>query len=613
MVLHGSKLRGTTNMKTLILLTSFFTLTCFGIGSTTTTKQIKNINGSFTSDNTIYNSGFELGSGGWTASGGTFSTTTTAANVGRGSVAGSFDGSAAAQTLTSSAITIPAGLYGKNAVISCNVQGASATLTVAAWDGSANLSVATPITSQATYARTSVNFIAPTSGTVAVQFKTVAVNEPIIYIDDCYIGAADTFNISQVSQATYVGSIKWAGTSSCSWSTSSASFANFAADADCPTATVDGLVTAPGTKIPAAVITNAQPGVYVFVAQGQLINSGSAGVCNIRFSDGTSNFGSGTLYGSASQNMTPLGLEGPVTYTTTQSSLTVNIQGRAEAGTCNLSNDVSGREQSIAVYRYPLTSELAVRPEQSNFGWTAYTPTYVGLGTVTSSTANYRRVGDNLELRGTLTTGTVTAATVSVSLPTGLTTATTPIIQATQSCGQVLSGQTGSNIMYVICPAASATLNFSVQNGSNFATNTVLGTNFIASSTLITWDATVAISGWNANQNAPILVGSVTSGSPGAERLERAKIEITGATCIVTDTSLSGWITCTRTSTGRADVTFAAGLFSATPACAGSGESGSRFVVIQPTSTTAGFFSIYAPPAGDFVNEKGRIMCMGPR
>ena len=594
-------------MKTLILLTSFFTLTCFGIGSTTTTKQIKNINGSFTSDNTIYNSGFELGSGGWTASGGTFSTTTTAANVGRGSVAGSFDGSAAAQTLTSSAITIPAGLYGKNAVISCNVQGASATLTVAAWDGSANLSVATPITSQATYARTSVNFIAPTSGTVAVQFKTVAVNEPIIYIDDCYIGAADTFNISQVSQATYVGSIKWAGTASCSWSTSSASFANFAADADCPTATVDGLVTAPGTKIPAAVITNAQPGVYVFVAQGQLINSGSGGVCNLRFSDGTNNFGSGTLYGSASQNMTPLGLEGPVTYTTTQSSLTVNIQVRAEAGTCNISNDVSGREVSIAVYRYPLTSELAIRPEQSNFGWTAYTPTYVGLGTVTSSTANYRRVGDNLELRGTLTTGTVTAAAVSVSLPTGLTTATTPIIQATQSCGQVLSGQTGSNIMYVICPAASTTLNFSVQNGSNFATNTVLGTNFISSSTLITWNATVAISGWNANQNAPILVGSVTSGNAGALRIEAAELNCDASSAITSQTSSVFVATIGNRSTTSCAITFPAGTWSSAPYCTFSTKAAANSSGLTVTSTTAG--TIFGPSA----DYDGYLTCIGPR
>lgn len=53
--------------------------------------------------------------------------------------------------------------------------------------------------------------------------------------------------------------------------------------------------------------------------------------------------------------------------------------------------------------------------------WTSYTPSTNGLGTVTIDAAKWRRVGDTLELEVSLTTGTVTASTAYISLPTGLT------------------------------------------------------------------------------------------------------------------------------------------------------------------------------------------------
>jgi len=52
--------------------------------------------------------------------------------------------------------------------------------------------------------------------------------------------------------------------------------------------------------------------------------------------------------------------------------------------------------------------------------WIAYTPTFIGFGTVTSETGFYRRVGDSIEVNAFWTTGTVTATRATISLPPGL-------------------------------------------------------------------------------------------------------------------------------------------------------------------------------------------------
>lgn len=53
--------------------------------------------------------------------------------------------------------------------------------------------------------------------------------------------------------------------------------------------------------------------------------------------------------------------------------------------------------------------------------WTSWTPTFVGVGTVTNIKMKYRTVGsDSIEIEGTFTVGTPTATTVTMSLPASL-------------------------------------------------------------------------------------------------------------------------------------------------------------------------------------------------
>lgn len=51
--------------------------------------------------------------------------------------------------------------------------------------------------------------------------------------------------------------------------------------------------------------------------------------------------------------------------------------------------------------------------------WEPYLPVFTGLGTVTSITFWWRRVGSTMEILGGFTTGTCTAANASITIPSG--------------------------------------------------------------------------------------------------------------------------------------------------------------------------------------------------
>jgi hypothetical protein len=215
--------------------------------------------------NLMVNPGFEAGTSNWTASGGTFGTNTTAANVGKGKIAGSWDSSAASQTLTSSAFTLPAGMYSRNAVASCLIKGSGATHKLQAYDGTSVLAEA-QITSASTYTRSVVTFTMPSSGSIRLRLASVAADEPVIYVDDCMLG--DPLSVGVIpSSALY-----WAGNhgNDCTFSKSGASYGDFDNDASCTfTETQNfgfGTVTTYGSTRPGVVWTPTQTGRYFVMA-----------------------------------------------------------------------------------------------------------------------------------------------------------------------------------------------------------------------------------------------------------------------------------------------------------------------------------------------------------
>jgi hypothetical protein len=135
--------------------------------------------------------------------------------------------------------------------------------------------------------------------------------------------------------------------------------------------------------------------------------------------------------------------------------------------------------------------------------WISYTPTFAGLGTVTNIDFYYRRVGDTLEIYGSGTTGTVTATTASISLPSGLVTSAN--INSTSPRGSFyLSGSTADAVdayrLNIIASPSDTTVGIGERTSS--ASNEVLkraGNSIAGNSLNFNILFSVPIQGWSAN------------------------------------------------------------------------------------------------------------------
>lgn len=455
-----------------------------------------------------------------------------------------------------------------------------------------------------------------------------------IKVDNFYAGL--NRNLGNVAQAQWVGAVNYAPITNCAWSVGSATFSNFGADTDCNTATVVGNVVAPGSKIAGFTLTG-PPGVYRFVATGNFLNGNAGANCVFRFSDGTNNTQSqGLGITSAAANAYSPVLEGYINYSTGPSAATVQIQAAdAAAGlnACQINNQRTNEGFNIAVYYFPTSSQTAVRMDQSNIPWTDYTPgTTQGLGTITARKIKYRRIGQNLEVQATLETGTVTPSEMRFGLPPGLTSAGTTLIPATpggagtaEPVGRLIrEGFTNAFDTSVLIEPSSTYFTFSIsstsQNGFLKANaNAVVGSNED-----ISFFASIPIAGWADSQNAPLLVGGVTSSYSGVLRTESLGIGGASATTVCSSSPCTLYrnytvgITVTRSAVGTYVVNFPSGMFSGPPNCSFTGVNAAPNIVSCgnfPTLATATTYPfVCSTPVGPANSDLyGDIICAGPR
>lgn len=158
----------------------------------------------FLANNLVRNGGFESGVGAdgqkWTASSpATLTFATSGSNLLDGKTSAVLDTTAAAQTLSYSAIAVPNGLKGMAGTAICKIMVPSGTAThlLEVTDGTTALNSVT-VTSSTTPTYTFVPFTFPSSGNVVLRLKSVAVNEPAIAVDSCWLG--ETEKIPQKAQ-----------------------------------------------------------------------------------------------------------------------------------------------------------------------------------------------------------------------------------------------------------------------------------------------------------------------------------------------------------------------------------------------------------------------------
>jgi hypothetical protein len=262
----------------------------------------------------------------------------------------------------------------------------------------------------------------------------------------------------------------------------------------------------------------------------------------------------------------------------------------------------------------------AAKADQTNYGWTSYTPTFTGFGTVTISSANdckHKRDGEDLLIDCKFTTGTHTATEARMSLPGSLTSAAFPSIKSAGGHVVARSETTAASVLPLIEPSVTY-LTFGNLSGSTASLTKVNG-NALASSNTYSLFARVPISGWTENQKAPVLVGSVTSAATSALRVEFVSFggsTVLNSACTTTPCTIwnqSGGISSvTRTSAGQYVVNFASGTWSVVPTCVYTGFLTDHKVNTSATLTAVGVSS--RDSSFTFADgQTNQVICFGPR
>lgn len=133
--------------------------------------------------------------------------------------------------------------------------------------------------------------------------------------------------------------------------------------------------------------------------------------------------------------------------------------------------------------------------------WIAYTPTFsAGFGTVTATEVYYRRIGSDLEIKGTVTTGTVAGSIATMTLPPGL---STVAVTGIQSVGDwvkdIATGSAAKAGNLNVTAASASSLGFSLTDYTA-ATNPLVqqnGSTIFGNSQHLSFRAKVPIVGWS--------------------------------------------------------------------------------------------------------------------
>ena len=609
--------------------------------------------------NKLLNFGFEDTTNNWTASGGTLSTSTTAADVLELTAAGTWDSSSASQTLTSAAVT-NGGLAGLPGEATCwiRVPSGTATHTMGIWDGSTltQTKTITTVSGSTAYYPTTIGIIfGAAASTTAIRMTSVASNEPLIDIDNCFIG--QNRNQGQLLQGTVLlGTAKITGCSGDFNYTTTGSFADPGTPpTGCSYATT-GLALAPSTMLGAIKFASIPPGDITVEYEGQICSAGSATSTAYQFHDGTSAAKEESRIGSSgAQNVCVPVVKSTFSYTDAKSNITFALRAKVPAGTGYVSgtNSFPG---VVRVYYTPSQSQLIARADTIGGVWSGYhdndclwnrtTTGSYGDPPADSTCTFTQRTNTNF--------GTVTSAlSGSDKLPGVVFTpskVTKYLVIATSqlycaanaNCGARLIDGSGNVLGFGGGISNSSTTN-AVQNpmtlvGILDATDTTAKTvkiQGIADGTGVQIRQSIAGGSGTAVEwtiipigqafTVPFAVGQINSNSLGMERIERVKFDggslttnCTSNPCSISYQSGSWVSSVTRTATGRYSLNIAAGIFSGIPTCvATSDNSGSSIAVnsdnnnITPTSTLYAFR--FNSDTGSAADGVGSVICMGPR
>lgn len=138
--------------------------------------------------------------------------------------------------------------------------------------------------------------------------------------------------------------------------------------------------------------------------------------------------------------------------------------------------------------------------------WQSYTPSFgAGWGTVTGIDFKYRRVGDTIQIRGKGTSGTVSGASSSISLPSGLSVPTSvqnSIIGISTTAASATLATQNSALLFVPSGVSTSFSLTNVGDGATAKNLSALNVNqVIANSTAFSISAEIPIAEWADSSN----------------------------------------------------------------------------------------------------------------
>ncbi len=544
--------------------------------------------------------------------GGALTVTSTAANVGFGTYAISYDSSANTDHVDTAAASIPSGLFGNNCLAEFYYKGFDSTITASVSDGSIDL-ITQALTAATTYTKIQLNFICPSSGTLQLRLTSSA-DAAIGYVDQAYIGGAS--NVSSVSQANFIGSA-YIAAANCTPARTNVAVGTFSTDADCPGPVVlqnpgPGVIQTTDADLPNFTVNSLPPG-YFRVSMSGTVAVGNGNVGAVAISDGTTVCPAQSFNGltASANNFT---VECAFSYTAA-ANRTFSLHGASSSGAITLTADSATiKALNFSIARFPTGSQLVADINNMPGSWSgfhdstcsfsrtntafgdpaadascAFTEVYNNnFGSVTSYLSGSdklpgiiftpKRVGKYFVCASTIANNGVSGATGSVRMYDGV--------------NQISVGESSiaGSVYYTydMCGIANVT---------SLAAKTIsLQTKASSSSINIVTSGSNNVISWNIFQldyafPVPMFMNSVVSSSTGVTKIEVAKLNCDAGATIMTQHG--AWVTSIgNVAAGACAVTLTAGTFSATPYCTVSAATTGGFSTglelnVDATSSTA--------------------------
>ncbi len=562
--------------------------------------------------NELINGGGENGTANWSATGGTLTATTMSGNVRLGLRAIEWEPTAAAQTLSTNSWIVPQAATG-NGLAKFFYKTSATDDIMAVMSGATTLAYQSITSNTVDFQEHKLNFVALAGSTITATVVSQS-NSEKINVDGGYLGYADN-----VFEAT----------SSTGWN-------------DAGTMQISATTTAP-SKGTATIVVDRM--------LWQRLGTDMHVRIEFRHSAaGTSTAGSGDYLWAI-----PSGYQIDTTKVTAYSTVegwsstfqNNNIVGICQAG--NGTNQVFGKvvvydgtyvrcaAESAALgaqgflgsggfplngtaqyytfdFKVPIRgwgTQSAVSADQTDYGWTSYTPTFTGFGTVTNINCRHSRLNENMLLRCRFTCGTSTGTEARVSLPNNITTSSN--MASLEAVGILIKQVVGSGYMTSLAEPSVGYITFGKDNATS-SMSKELGSNLCLNGNNMSFLASVPIQGWIANQRAPSLMGSITSDSQASKILESATITSAG---VVTENGGSDWIDGDCSIASSAYTCNFKRQFASNPDCWVSmrdNSASNNTHNIRSISTSAATINIVSATAGTNVTDRGfSLFCYGPR